>query len=114
MLNRNGITEEKHKLLKKITKTTEEQGEEIEREKNSTRIDHAIRPLQWSNSKKTLLKGLNGIGGIPTNELEIITKHFKDVFHVNYENEIQKQRPTYSKESYKRLKSLKNNREEDI
>ena len=117
---------ERNRTLKKIHKLIEaektqkilEQVEEIENSKDdSNRMYKAVRQLQQSKPKKKLaVDGENGLTINAKEQVEIITKHFKSVFHADSEKEIPEVKPTEMTtpftvtEVQKAVKSLKNNK----
>ena len=116
---RNKILKEIHQLVEKEkTKKIMEQVEEIESNKNdSNRMYQAVRQLQQTKPKKRLM--VDGEKGLTTNvteQVEIITNHFKSVFHIDTEKEIpeihpqEMETPFTAGEVEKAVNSLKNNK----
>jgi exonuclease III len=116
---RNRILKEIHKLVEaEKIKKIEDQVDEIERNKNdSTRMYQAVRHLQQSKPKKKLVvDGEHGLVTKAKEQVEIITKHFREVFHIDTEKEMPEIKPTEMKKPFteeevsKAVKSLKNNK----
>ena len=120
------LRKERNIILKKIhdlvqedkVKVIEDKVKEIEQNKNdSTRMYQAVRQLKQSKPKKKLV--VNGENGITTSEIEqvnIITKHFKEVFQSAAAQEIpiihpkEMRTPFTAEEVKKAANSLKNNK----
>ena len=101
--DRTNLRKQRNCILRKIHQALQkekddminERIEEIERYKDvSNRMFQVIKQLQPKDKKKILVNSENGLTSNETEQVDIITKHFRDVFYKTEEEKISEVKPT--------------------
>ena len=123
---RQELKQERNRTLRKIHEQLQKQElshienltAEIENSKNdSTRMFKAVRALKTTKpQKKLIVDGADGIATTEHQQLEVITDHFKNIFHKPGQQEMKQVEPTEMSEPFtaeevkKAVTSLSNNK----